>query len=150
MDGNRQGNIDQKKKNWNSKAGEIQKKKREEGRGEREQTGSLAAVGRVSGEWHFSMWLAYGANCGSGAGSLGAGNQRRSGWLWQHLHRKGKADWAEGWYRCQPLAKSAICHGELAKSHWPRHVAKSGGRLVMTSHYELGAVLSTWPIPNSS
>lgn len=27
---------------------------------------------------------------------------------------------------------------------------ESGGRLVMTSHYELGAVLSTWLIPNSS
>ncbi len=27
---------------------------------------------------------------------------------------------------------------------------ESSGRLVMTSHYELGAVLSTWPNPNSS
>lgn len=85
-------------------------------RGEKAQPESLAAVGRAVGDWHFSMWLAYGANCGSSTVRQGARNQRRSGWLWQTLPKKGKADGTEGWYRCQSLPKSAICHGELAKS----------------------------------
>lgn len=37
--------------------------------------------------------------------------------------------------------------------NWPSSLApscgESSGRLVMTSHYELRAVLSAWPIPNT-
>lgn len=84
---------------------------------------------RVSGEWHFSMWLAYGANCGGSMGELGAGNQRRSGWLRQSLHRKGRPGEAGGWYRCQSLAKSAICHRELAKPHRPNQAGRAAGDL---------------------
>lgn len=122
----RQGNNDSE---WNGTKKRRVTEKERVGRGDREQPGNLAAVCRVSGEWHFSMWLAYGANCGNSAGRPGGGNQWRSGWLWQPSHRKGKAAGAEGWYRCQSLAKSAICHGELAKSHRPRHVAKVVGDL---------------------
>lgn len=53
----------------------------------------------------------------------------RSVWLQHNLPRKGASDGAEGWYRCQSLAKSAICHREPAKSHRPRHAAKLVGGL---------------------
>lgn len=88
---------------WTGKDGKIMKEmakqeeeEEKEGEREREQPGSLAAVCRASREWHFSMWLAYGANCGSATGWLGAENQTKSGWLRQPLHWKGQAEGAEG------------------------------------------------------
>lgn len=63
--------------------------------------------------WHMELIVAT-AQGGQGEGISGgaAGSHGlRTG--------KGKVDGAEGWYRCQSPAKSAICHRILAKSHWP-------------------------------
>ncbi|KAK9515680.1 hypothetical protein VZT92_026307 [Zoarces viviparus] len=94
---------------------------------ERERNGKNKKKRRERATWrHSSVWLTYGADGGSGAGKLAARNQR-SDWLLHPSHRKGEADEAEGRSRCRSLAKSAICHGELARSHRPRHAEKAAG-----------------------
>lgn len=127
MDENRQGNDDRKRTNEKIKR-EWQREKRAREEKESNLGAWLLCAELVESDtspcgWHMEPIVV------AAQGRLGAGNQRRSGWLWQPLHRRGEADGAEGWYRCQSPAKSAICHGEPAKSHWPRHAAKAAGDL---------------------
>lgn len=116
------------------------------GGGERERPGSLAAACRASGEWHFSMWLAYGANCGS---STRSGESEE--WLaLTAFTQEGQGWWS--WRMIQMSVSGQVSH--LSRGTGQVTLAPSCGessrRLVMTSHYELGAVLSTWPIPNTT
>lgn len=120
---------------------------------EKEHNLCLVAAGRVIGEWHFSVWLAYGANSGSSTAKERSGESEEE-WLALTASTQERRGWWS-WRMTRMSVSGQASH--LSRGNRPSHThtpasscGESGGRSVITSHYEMEAIWTTLPATNCS